>query len=251
MSPELSKRLQILLLVGIVLAGARVGYMLYQRRQVSEPPPRMRETTYSTNLDDYVSMPKIFPYDLRSASKEMVGKTVWVRKGYALAYYRYSVSERQAELGHKSGLLPPLEKLRIKDVVLQRAPASVSPGQIAIVQRLVLAVVERPHDPGLWAAPVGMNVGDDFKFTANDGFFFADPHELYKHWPADVWTAVDRHEAKQGMNELQVELALGSSAIVGSGDYGNRTLYYSNGGHPVTVTFANNKAASVVQNKAP
>lgn len=251
MSPELRKRLQILLLIGIILAGARVGYMLYERRQVSEPPPRMRETTYSTNLDDYVSQPKVFPYDLKSAGKEMAGKTVWVRKGYALAYYRYSASGHQAELGHKSGVLPPLEKLQIKDVILQRAPASVPPGQIAIVQRWVLAVVERPHDPGLWAAPVGVNVGDDFKFTANDAFFFADPHELYKHWSADVWTDVDHHQARQGMNELQVELALGVSGIIGSGDYGNRTLQYSNGGHPVTVTFVNNKAVSVVQNKAP
>ncbi len=250
MNPELRKRLQIILLVGVVLAVVRVGYMFYERRQVNEPPPKVRET-YSSNLDDYVYLPRVVAFDLKSAGKEMSGKTVWVRKGYALAYYRYNAASHQAELGRKSGVLPPLEKLQIKDVVLQRAPANVSPGQVVIVQKLVLAVVERQNDPGLHAVAVGVNVGDDFKFTANESLFFADPHELYKHWPADVWTAVDSHQAKEGMNELQVEFALGTSGIIGSGEYGDRTLEYANGGHPVTVTFVKNKAVSVVQGKAP
>jgi len=77
-------------------------------------------------------------------------------------------------------------------------------------------------------------------------FFFADPHELYKHWPPDIWQAIDNHQAKQGMNEIQVSMALGTVAT-GSGDYGNRTLQFDNNGHPVTVTFANNKATSITE----
>ena len=78
----------------------------------------------------------------------------------------------------------------------------------------------------------------------NDLFFFADPHELYKHWPPETWQAIDNHQAKPGMNEIQVSMALGTSAT-GSGEYGNRTLEFTNNGHPVTVTFENNRAVSV------
>jgi hypothetical protein len=40
---------------------------------------------------------------------------------------------------------------------------------------------------------------------------------------------------------------LGISAIVGTGDYGNRQLEYTNADKTVTVTFSNNKAVKVEQ----
>jgi hypothetical protein len=100
-------------------------------------------------------------------------------------------------------------------------------------------------EQGTFAAPVGSAVGDNYNFTANEIFFFVDPHELYKHWPPDVWSAIDQHQAKPGMNEIQVSLALGTAGSVGVGDYGNRTNEYSNNGNPVKVTFEKNRAVSV------
>ena len=38
---------------------------------------------------------------------------------------------------------------------------------------------------------------------------------------------------------------LWGTSATGSGEYGNRTLEFTNNGHPVTVTFENNKAVSV------
>jgi hypothetical protein len=246
MDPDWRKRLQIILIIGIVLIVARTAYIFYERRQ---PLPQPKQETYSSNLDDYVTPPKIFPYDLKSANKELDGKTVWVRAGNAVPYYRYSSGSHTAELKHSAGLLAPLKKLEIKDVVLQKMPASVKEGQVAVVQKEVLAVFDIPGEQGTFAAPIGTAVGDDFNFTANDVLFFADPHQLYKHWPPDMWKAIDEHQAKVGMNELQAGFALGTSANVSSGDYGNRTVEYTNNSNPVKVTFENNHAVSVEPEK--
>lgn len=246
MEPDWRKRLQIILIVGIVLIVARTAYIFYERRQ---PLPQQKQESYSTNLDDYVTPPKIFPYDLKSAKKELDGKTVWVKAGNAVPYYRYSSASHTAELKHQAGLLSPLEKLEIKDVVLQKMPTSVKEGQVAVVQKQVLAAFDMAGEPGAFAAPIGTAVGDDFNFTANDVFLFADPHQLYKHWPADTWKAIEERQAKIGMNELQAGFALGTSANVSSGDYGNRTIEYTNNGNPVKVTFEKNRAVSVEPEK--
>ena len=51
------------------------------------------------------------------------------------------------------------------------------------------------------------------------------------------------------MSELQVSFALGTSANAGVGDYGNRSMEYTNNGKPVKITFVKNKAVSVVAEK--
>ena len=87
-------------------------------------------------MDDYVLPPKIHPYDLKSAAKELVGKTVWVRAGNAIHYYPYSNATHTADLKHEKGLLPPLAKLQVKDIVLQKTPAgNLAEGQVAVVQK--------------------------------------------------------------------------------------------------------------------
>jgi hypothetical protein len=123
---------------------------------------------------------------------------------------------------------------------------------VAVIQKQVMAVFERAGEPGSYAVSIGTNMGDNYSFpSVNDMFFFEDPHELYKHWPADIWSAIEQHQAKQGMNELQAAFALGADASVGPGDYGNRTVEYANNGKPVTLIFEKNKATSVTEGKAP
>lgn len=247
MENDWRKRLRIVLIMLLVLTAIRAGYLFYLRREASAPAPK--KETYSANLDDYVTFPKIFPYDLKSAEKELAGKTVWVRAGNIVPFYPYSKSTRSADLKHRAGLLPPLKKFQISGVILQKVPASLAEGQVAVVQRQVLAVFADPAANREFAFSVGSEIGDNFTFTANDELFFADPHELYKHWPADVWTAIDHHEAKPGMSELQVAFALGAAGSIGSGDYGNRMIEYTNNDNPVKVTFQNNKAVTVTPEK--
>ncbi|HLY99976.1 MAG TPA: hypothetical protein VKT33_13030 [Candidatus Angelobacter sp.] len=241
-----SKHIQIGIAVLLALALLRVGWSYHQRSQ-PVPAPK-QQVTYSSNLDDYVRPHKLYSWDLKSAKKDLAGKTVWISAGNALAYYPYSAG--QTSLRAKAGLLAPLEKIEIRDVVLQRAPAALHPGQIAVVKYEILAVFHRSGEPGEYAFSIGSAVGDSYNFTVNQEIFIDDPHDLYKHWPVEVWTAIDHHEVKNGMSELQAGFALGTNANITSGDYGNRTIEYANAGKPVAVTFANNKAVQIVPGRA-
>jgi hypothetical protein len=243
MEADRRKRFQIILGVLLLLVVLRTAYLFYQRHQASKPV--QKQVTYSANLDDYVLPPKIYPFDLKSARKEMVGKTVWVKAGNQLPFYPYNSASKQAELNRQAGLLPPLQKLEIKEVSSQRIPKTLAEGQVAVVQHELMAIFAEPDHPGPYAVSIGTNTGEDFNFIVNDLFFFADPHELYKHWPADVWSAIEQHQAKAGMNELQVSFALGTAGDFGPGDYGTRTVEYTNNGNPVKVTFEKNKAVIV------
>jgi hypothetical protein len=201
-------------------------------------------------MDDYVTPRKIFPYNVDSAKKEIVGKPLWIKTGNVISYFPYDAATHSVNFKKKAGLLPPLAKLQIKDVVLQREPVALKEGQISVIQKQIMAVFEKDGEPGTFAASFGTNTGDDYTFTANDMFFFDDPHELYKHWPADVWSSIDQHEAKQGMSELQASFALGAAMNADPGDYGNRTIEFLNAGKPVTVVFEKNKAVTVTPGKA-
>jgi hypothetical protein len=249
MDADLKRTIKINLIIFAVVAVGWIGYMVYSRRDRGEPPKKV-QMTYSSNQDDYVAPRKIFPYNVESAKKEMAGKPAWVKSGNLIPYYSYDAAAHSVNFKREAGLLPPLAKLDIKDVVLQRQPVSLKPGQVSVVQKQIMAVFQIAGSPGTYAASFGVNTGDDYTFGANDIFFFDDPHELYKHWPADTWSAIDQHQAKQGMSELQATFALGTNMSADVGDYGNRTIEFANAGKPVTVTFEKNKAVTVTPGKA-
>src|SRR5437762_3507784 len=115
------KRIQLVLAVVLAIAALRVAIIFYERsRPIETRKPPERASSYRITIDDYIHLPKVFPYDLKSANKELSGKIVWVRAGNQLPYYSYSSATRQARLVSKPGLLlAPLEKIEIKDFVLQ------------------------------------------------------------------------------------------------------------------------------------
>src|SRR6185437_1137586 len=243
----MARRIQIILLIVIVLAGVRL-FFIYRGRHASAPAPK---TVANPNFsaDDYVVPTQLHAYDLKSAKDGLDGKPVWVKAGYQLYYYP-DIAGR-IDFKHPVGLLPPLEKLEMKNVIETATPGAkaeeVAPN-VRIRQQQVMATFRLPKDPKVYAAPIGVSKGRDYTLYINDSFFFEDPHQLYKHWPLEVWSAIDHHEAKPGMNELQTSFALGIGISQGAGgDYGNRTLQYDNNGHPVRVTFEHNRATSVVQ----
>ncbi|HEY2391413.1 MAG TPA: hypothetical protein VGK22_09580 [Candidatus Angelobacter sp.] len=249
MDSDIKKTITVNAIICGVILLIGLGYFFYSRRDPGTPPKKA-EPAYSANLDDYVTPRKIVPYDVESAQKELVGKPVWVKSGNIIPYYPYDTATHSVNFKKKIGLLPPLAKLQIKDVVLQREPVAVKVGQVAVVQKQIMAVFEKEGEAGTFAASFGTNTGDDYSFTANESFFYDDPHELYKHWPEDSWSAIDHHEAKQGMSELQASFALGTAMNADPGDFGNRTIEFLNAGKPVTVVFEKNKAVSVTPGKA-
>jgi len=242
----MAKRIQIILLVFIVLAGLRL-FFIYRARHEAAPAPKPAVANPNFSADNYVVPTQLHAYDLKSAKEGLDGKPVWVKAGYQVYYYPYAGG--RVDFKHPVGLLPPLEKLQVKDVIETATPGAkaeeVAPN-VRIRQQQVMATFHLPDDPKLYAAPIGVSKGGDYTLYINDTFFFEDPHQLYKHWPPEVWDAIDHHQAKPGMNELQTSFALGAGIAQGAGgDYGNRTLEYDNNGHPVRVTFENNRATSV------
>lgn len=230
MTAETAKKIQIVLLIAVVVAAIRLGLIWQERREAAAPVQKATEKPL--NADYYVTPPRFYGYDLKSASAELVHKPVWVKVGYASAYY----PERngKVDLAHSAGVLGPLEKLEITDLATATPPERGTPKQ-------VLAVFDKNGKS--CAVPIGTMQDGQYTFIVNEVFFLRDPHELYRHWPAAVWQAIDRHEAQKGMSELQVGFALGIG--YGKGEMGNRTLQYPNGGHAVSVVYEEGKATEV------
>jgi hypothetical protein len=95
-----------------------------------------------------------------------------------------------------------------------------------------------------YAFPVGTKLGDDFTISADDELYLEDPRQLYSSWPKDIWKAIDQHEVKPGMNELQASFAVGVPS--GASQNGEeKTVDYANNGHPLKVTYENGHATQV------
>lgn len=243
----MARKFQIILAVFLILAGIRV-LLIFRERNEPAPKPAAAPSA-AMNADDYVVPTQTHAYDLKSAKEALDGKTVWVKSGNQLYYY--PVAGGRVDFKHPMGLLPPIDKLDITNVIQATAPNTkgeeIAPG-VRIHEEQVMAVFqrERDNDKTTYAAPIGASRGGDYTLYINDSFYLDDPRQLYKHWPAEIWQAIDQHQAKTGMNELQVSFALGVGAAEGSsGDYGDRILTYDNGGHPVKVTFERNRATQV------
>jgi hypothetical protein len=234
MDPEVQKKLQLFMVVAIVIAGGRAAYIVYQRHEAMKEVAGTKQET-ALNADYYVTPKKLHAYDLKSA-QQLSEQPVWVKVGYQLTYYPYDRERHKTDFGHEAGLLLPLQKLAIQSVVTDESPQA--PGV-----KQVMAVF--PLDGKTYAAPIGVEKGNDFKVYTDEAFFLEDPHDLYKHWPADVWQKIDAHEVRAGMSELQASFAIGLGVPEGSGDYGSRILRYADGGKTLVITFENDKAVEI------
>ena len=232
MEAEARKKIQIFLAVAIAVAAARTAYILYERKAESQ---QVEKQAPPLNPDYYVTPKKLYPYDLKSA-KQLTKQPVWVKVGYAIAFYPYNETRRRSDFAHEKGTLGPIQKLNIENVVLDASPGNPGQHQIMALFR---------QNGQMYSFPIGAVKNGDYHFYSDDMLFIQDPHELYKHWPADIWAAIDKHEAKAGMNQLQIGFALGLGSSEGSGDPDNGTMYYANGGNPISVTYSNGKAVDV------
>jgi hypothetical protein len=229
----MKQRIQLILAVALVVAGVRLAWILYERHQ--DAVGTQNKPTAPLHADYYVHPKKLRPYDLKSA-RQLTQQPVWVKVGYAYPYFPYSVASHHADLAHEAGKLPPLEKLEIKDIVSGASPE-------APHLRQVLATFDR--NGKLYAVPIGRESGGSYSFDSDDMFFVEDPHQLYKHWPADIWRAIDGHQVKPGMSEIQADFAIGIGLLEPGGDATDRTLNYPNGGTPITISYHNGKAVEI------
>lgn len=233
MSPELKQRIQIVLVFAILIAAGRAAYIFYQRRSArveedKKPAPGL-------NADYYVVPKKLYPYDLKSA-RQLTQQPVWVKEGYRYTFYPYNSATHHADFSHDAGLLLPIERLDIRDVVTDLTPGTPD-------QRQLLAVFEKAGKT--YAFPIGSVKAGNYQIYSDEMLFIQDPHELYKHWPADIWEAIAKHEVKPGMDEFQVAFAVGMGIPESSSDPSVKTVNYPNGGNPLRVTYRNGRAVEI------
>jgi hypothetical protein len=87
--------------------------------------------------------------------------------------------------------------------------------------------------------------GGNYQIYSDEMFFIQDPRQLYNVWSKDVWQAIDQHQVKPGMNEVQVSFALGMGVPEPSDNADVKTVKFPNGGKPLEVTFRKGKAAQI------
>ena len=236
MSPEVRHRIQLALIAALILATARAGYIFYQRHEdrVAAEKQKAAHNVGFSNADYYVTPKKLYPYDLKTA-KQLTQQPVWVKEGYRYTYYKYDSASKRVDFANEAGLLLPIEKLAIKDVLLVPGPSG-KPKQ-------VVAIFDKEGKS--YALPIGYEANGEFKIYSDEILFIEDPHDLYKHWPPSIWQAVEQHQMLPGMNEMQADFAIGMG-VPDAGDTSyEKTVRYPNGGKPLVVVYHDGKAAEI------
>jgi hypothetical protein len=235
-APGLKKNIQVALVIALLVAGLRTGWILYQRYDANRREQALKQAAPPPlNPDYYVTPKKLHAYDIKSAH-ELTKQPAWVKEGYRYTYYAYDAARHQADFGREAGLLQPLQKLDVRDVVVNSTPGSRD-------QKQVLAVFEQESKS--YAVPIGVWREGDYKIYADEMLFIQDPKELYKHWSADVWASIDKHEVKAGMNELQADFAVGMGVPERADESDLKTVKYPNGGKPLVVKYRDGRAVEV------
>ena len=215
-------------------------YSVWKHRQApGVPGPNQARQTLSD--DDLAVVRALFPGhfdDLR----QLEGTAVWMKNGYTMPYYPFAAGH--VDFARRVGLIPATQRLEIKKIVKAAAPAKEDDG-IAHGSRQAIAVFALPGSEGLFATPIGVIEGNQEAYFTDVLFFYDDPHGIYDHWPKDVWTAIDAHQVKAGMSELQTRMAIGQKMHPDGSEEGDRTVTYDQDTKHWTVTFQKNRATAV------
>lgn len=236
------QKVGIVTLLVLLVGGIRL-YFVWRARNAPMVVQKKAYQEWVPTSDEVVPIRKMYIDDMKSA-KELIGKPVWIKAGFQLPYFAYA--GHHINFAHKVGVLPSVEKLEIRDIVQQPIPFEVQ-DQIPHGTKQIFAIFEKGTDKQQYAVPIGSAKGNDLTFYCDELFYYDDPHSMYKHWPSDIWQTVDAHQAKAGMNELQVTMSLGHMQQSDSSDYGNRTVHYDADGKKWIVTFVKDKATEVKQ----
>jgi hypothetical protein len=214
-------------------------FSVWKKRQ---KPAAGSETEQKVTMDDVAVVRMEFPAHFEDL-KDLEGKSVWMKNGYTMPYFPYTGGK--VDFKKRIGVIPPLQKLNIKKAIKAAVPADVDDG-ISHGSRQALLVFTLPGDEKEFATPVGAMDAAAEQYYDDLLFFYDDPHTIYNHWPKEIWGAIDAHQVKPGMNELQARLAVGQKIQTDNPrEEGNRTVAYDADGKNWTVTFRGDKATEV------
>jgi hypothetical protein len=226
-------------LISLAIGGI---YLLSVWRQRQDPGViGQNETTQAVNKDDVALVRELSPQHFDDL-KQFEGTRVWMKNGYTMPYYPYLAG--QVEFGKRAGLIPAAQLLDVKKIVQAAVPAK-EDDSLEHGTRQAFAVFALPGDAKLFATPVGAMQGDQEAYFTDALFFYDDPHTIYDYWPKDVWAAIDAHQVKPGMSELQTRMAIGQKIHPDGDKEGDRTVTYDQDGKNWTVTYVKNRATAI------
>jgi hypothetical protein len=191
--------------------------------------------------DDVAVVRKMFMTSFDDALT-LEGKSVWMKNGYVMPYFPYDGG--RIAFNKRVGLIPSAQKLDIKKIVKASPPSSIDDG-IDHGSRQVFAVFALPNSADLYAVAIGVIDGSQEQYFSDLLFYYDDPHTIYDNWPKDVWTAIDAHQVKPGMSELETRMSIGGKLQSEGGTEGNRTVTYDQNGKHWTIAYTGNHATSI------
>lgn len=219
--------IQLLLAGLLIVAGLRLAWILHERRQ----PGRVGQAPAARlNPDYYVYVPRSYLTDLRSA-QAMKGATLWVRDGWRYTSQAYDPARHRRVPRKSEAPLGPLQKLTVEDVVTE-------PSKVKGMTQIDFVFQDPAADPPLRAVAVGIceNENKDCRFYVDAMFLTKNPRRLFSGWKPEVWRAIENHEVREGMTEMQVDFSLGPGRPLPW--HGGRTVEFRPPGRPrVRVTF--------------
>jgi len=191
--------------------------------------------------DDLVVMRAFFPQHFED-TKRLEGTTVWMKNGYTMSYYPYV--DGKIQFAKRVGLIPAAQRLDVKKIVKSAVPANEDDG-ISHGSRQAFAVFSLPGSANLFATAIGTMQGEQEAYFCDLLFFYDDPHGIYDYWPKEVWAAIDAHQVKQGMSELETRMAIGQKMHADRTKEGDRTVTYDQDGKKWTISYVENRATTI------
>lgn len=215
-------------------------FSVWKQRQ---NPGVIRQSDASPTLsqDDLVVMREFFPMHFEDTLR-LEGTTVWMKNGYAMPYYPYIGGH--VVFAKRVGLIAAAQRMEVKKIIKAAVPAS-EDDNISHGSRQAFAVFALAGGAALFATPIGTMQGNEEAYFTDRLFYYDDPHTIYDHWPKDVWAAVDAHQVKPGMSELETRMSIGRKLEVDGGKEGDRTVTYDQDGKHWTVTYVRNRATAI------
>jgi hypothetical protein len=184
-----------------VILGLRVGCVLYDR---SRPIPQKAVVGRPIDRDRLVVVPKFYMEDFVSA-RQLAGKTIWVKLGYATAYFldKPRVKPANRELRY----FPPLEGLAIENVM--ERPIAGEAGNKEVLLRF-----QREGQAWLTLAGLYDARAERYTMQLDELFYLKNPRDLYAHWDLPTWSKIEGHMLEPGMTLAHSLFSLGYGRLV-------------------------------------
>ena len=232
-----------IVVVSTVLTLAIGGIYLFVVFKQRQNPGVVPQTDASQTLsrDDLAVVREFFPVHFEDTER-LEGTSVWMKNGYVMPIYPYVGA--QVVFAKRIGLIPAAQRLDVKKIVKAPVPAKEDDG-IEHGSRQAFAVFALPGKPDLYATPIGYMQGNEEGYYTDILFYYDDPHTIYDNWPKDVWAAIDAHQVKQGMSELETRMSIGQKMHVDGETEGDRTVTYDQDGKHWTITYVKNRATTI------